>query len=117
LIETPVSCRGNQRVQEALANGAHCFASVSFYHSQNTHESCIIKSLREGDEVTFEFYPDCHSNGYVAKAGLHADALFLRVTRGKNQFRYELDQSICPDNSARMCRNVPSQDWYHQSAA
>jgi hypothetical protein len=70
--------RGN----EALAAGtAKCFELVSFYHDQGTPASSIIKTLRIGDDVTLSFYPDCHSNGYVAAQALHADCLYLRVRR------------------------------------
>lgn len=52
-----------------------CFSMIGLYHNQNTPASSILKSLRVGDDVKFSFYPDCHSNGYVAAADLHADAL------------------------------------------
>jgi hypothetical protein len=74
--------------------------------------------LRADDEITFRFYPDAHTNGYVAMGGLHADALYLDVRReGKVIARWELDISITPANSARMCRGVPNAESYARDAS
>jgi hypothetical protein len=102
------------RGQEALDAGtARCFELVYFYHEQGTPASSIIKTLRVGDDVTLSFYPDCHSNGYVAAQALHADCLYLKVRRGgKHVATWCLDQSVCPNNSARMCYGVtPDRDY------
>jgi hypothetical protein len=105
--------------QTALENGAaEFFAMAGIYHDQGTPVSNILKSLRVGDELTFSFYPDGHSNGYVAASGLHADILYLYVYReGKRRTTWELAHSICPSNSARMCRGVPNSDYYDRDAA
>lgn len=106
------------RHRDALDNGATCFASVSFYHDQHTPESAIVRTLRAGDEITFTFHPDHHTNGYVAAVGLHADSLFLRVRRdGSTVANWEIETTICPSNSARMCRGVPDSETYAQDAA
>ena len=99
----------------ALESGAaECFDMVGIYHSQNTPTSSILKTLRVGDELTFSFYPDCHSNGYVAAAGLHADCLYLHVTRNDKRQSWELASQVCANNSARMCKGVPnSRDYDH----
>lgn len=101
------------------AGTADCFAMTSIYHNQHTPASGILRSLREGDSLTFSFYPDCHTNGYVAEAGLHADCLYLHVKRGEKHARqtWELESSIAPANSARMCRGVPKSDSYESDAA
>jgi hypothetical protein len=73
--------------------------------------------LRAGDEVRFEFRADWHSNGNVANARLHADILSLLVYRDGNLVAdYELDHSICPDNLARMVRNVEPSKWWKEQA-
>lgn len=101
----------------ALESGAaECFAMENIYHSQATPVSSILKTLRVGDEITFSFYPDCHSNGYVAAAGLHADVLYLYVLRNGKRITWEFSQGICPANSARMCRGVPASRDYHNAA-
>lgn len=106
------------RGREALASGAaRCFELVYIYHSQNTPVSSILKTLRAGDEIAFCFAPDHCTNGYVADAGLHADALLLRVNRGNKYFTFELEVSIGPDNSARMCFGVPKDSSYERMAA
>jgi hypothetical protein len=95
--------------KDALDKGtAECFAMSGIYHNQNGTVSNILRTLRIGDELHFSFWPDAHSNDYVARAGLHADVVFLRVYRGgKRIANWEFEQSICPDNTARMCRGVP----------
>ncbi len=96
---------------------AECFAMVNLYPSQKHSAVLILRTLREGDELTFSFYPDAHSNGYMAAAGLHGDALMLHVRRdGKQIAHWELCSSCCPSNSARMVRNVPDTESYHNSA-
>jgi hypothetical protein len=101
----------------AIENGAQCFAHVYLFHSQHTPVSCIMNTLRAGDEVTFVFYPDAHSNGYLAKAGLHGDALYMHVRRGDKRYEWNLQTSTCPENSARMCRGVPPSQSYLDGAA
>lgn len=99
----------------ALENGAQCFAMAGIYHSQRCPVSSIMATLRAGDELTFSFYPDCHSNGYVAAANLHADVLYLHVIRNGKRNTWELIGSICPNNSARMCRGVPNSSDYDRA--
>lgn len=102
----------------ALESGAaDCFAMAGIYHSQRSPVSSILKTLRVGDEITFSFYPDCHSNGYVAAAGLHADCLYLHVRRNGKRQTWEFASSICPANSARMCRGVASTRDYDNAAS
>lgn len=99
------------RGQAALESGqAKCFGYVTIYHSQRTPASSILKTLKVGDLITFSFYPDAHSNDYVRKAGLHADALYLHVVRNGKRQSWELDVSICPNNTARMCYGVPNNE-------
>jgi hypothetical protein len=104
------------RGQEQLKNGsAQFFAMCGIYHGQVTHVSSVIKTLRAGDEITFRFWPDAHTNGYVAMSSLHADVLYLDVRRnGKRVASWELDVSICPSNSARMCRGIPNSEHYER---
>lgn len=100
-----------------LENGTGEFFSMSgIYHSQGAPVSSILKTLREGDQIRFSFYPDCHSNAYVASAGLHADCLYLYVTRNGKRQTWEFESSICPANSARMCRGVPASRDYDNAA-
>jgi hypothetical protein len=103
--------------REALVSGsAECFAMAGIYHGQSSPVSSILWTLRIGDELTFGFYPDGESNTYVARAGLHADMLYLHVVRGGKRTTWELCSSICPSNSARMCRGVPNSQFYDRDA-
>lgn len=103
--------------RDALERGvAEFFAMAGIYHNQRCPVSSVLKTLKVGDELTFSFYPDCHSNGYVAAAGLHADCLYLHVRRNGKRQTWELISSICPTNSARMCRGVINSRDYDLSA-
>lgn len=102
----------------AIESGsAECFAMAGIYHGQGAGVSSILKTLREGDDITFSFYPDGHTNGYVAAAGLHADILYLYVRRNGKRQTWEFDVSVCPNNSARMCHGVPNGSDYDRSAS
>lgn len=107
------------RGQAELARGeVEAFAMIGLYHCQAGSLSAILRTVRAGDELTFSFYPDGHTNGYVAMAGLHADLLYLYVRRdGKTIARWEVDHSVCPDNSARMIRGIPNSESYRNMAA
>lgn len=95
------------RVQMENRTVAQCFEMIGIYHDQGCHASNVLKTLRVGDELTFSFWPDAHSNQYVKDAGLHADVLYLDVRRdGKRVARWEIGHSIGPDNSARMCHGA-----------
>ncbi len=103
--------------KDAVERGvAKCFAMAGIYHDQGTHVSSVLRTLRVGDELTFSFYPDARSGGYVAELGLHADVLFLHVRRNGKRHTWELCGSICPENSARMCQGVPNGAYYEQVA-
>lgn len=97
--------------QELVESGAiQCFAMAWIFHSQQCHVSSVLKTLRVGDELRFRFYPDAHTTQYGEELGLHGDVLYLDVYRdGKPHARWELESSMCPDNSARMCRGVPAK--------
>jgi hypothetical protein len=62
------------------------------------------RTLRAGDEVRLYWYPDANTNELLRKVGLHADAVYVDVRRGKTWNRYLVDVSVCSDNSARACR-------------
>lgn len=64
----------------------------------------VIRDLRAGDEISFYWYPDAGTNQYARDARLHVDYLYLDVTRGKRTRRHLAAVSVCPDNSARMCK-------------
>lgn len=103
--------------QTALESGAaECFEMCGIYHGQRSPVSSILQTLRIGDELKFSFYPDCHSNGYVAAASLHADALYLHVIRKGKRQTWELATQVTANNSARMCRGVPASRDYHHAA-
>lgn len=92
---------------------ARCFALVYNYPSQHDQTSSVIATLRAGDSVAFEFYPDAGSNGYCAEAGLHIDRLYLRVRRnGKDHASWCLTSGCSLDNSSRMCRDIPNSKSY-----
>lgn len=63
------------------------------------------QTLRAGDRVYLKWDPDAKTNENLRSVKMHADALFVQITRGKKTFEYLAAVSVCPDNSARMCRS------------
>jgi hypothetical protein len=113
IITAPVGFATWRGCDELKAGHARCFATVSLYHNQRHTAVNIIATLREGDEISFKFYPDAHSNGYCAMSGLHADSLYLNVRRSNGKvYQWELTSSICPSNSARMCQGIADSESY-----
>ena len=96
-----------------------CFA-YSFGGGHNETWTTIAGLLRAGDELELEWIAG-NNSGYLNAAegvcddggggitipfkGLHHDQLRLRIIRqGKRGYLFNLADSICPDNSARMIR-------------
>ena len=63
--------------------------------------------LRVGDQVYLHWYPDAYTSESLRQVGLHGDALYVDVTRGKQNrtVRYLVEVGVCADNLARMCRS------------
>lgn len=107
LIEAPIRVPYNYKQPDAQYR---CLTSVRFYASQACQASSALATLRAGDAVAFQFYPDSHTNQYLEEKELHGDALNMLVFRkGKHVATFELQTSVTPDNSARMCRVVAKQ--------
>lgn len=93
-------------VRMATRVTAECFAMTNAKF-ESSGVGSILKTLRAGDELRFQFWPDAQGNQYTKDAGLYADSVYLDVIRdGKRVARWDIDSSITPDNSARMCRNI-----------
>jgi hypothetical protein len=118
IVSASVALRGF-RGRDGLADGrVKCFAMINLYPSQKHNATLILHTLREGDQIAFQFSPDGHTNGYLSAAGLHGDALYMRVLRqGKFIAEWEMATSFCPSNSARMICGVPNSAHYEQDAA
>lgn len=97
------------------------FAHVSLYQNFATTPpaTSVLRSLRAGDKVSLAFNADAGTNTYVARAGLHADALWLYVARkgSKSHETYVLDESVCPENSARMCQGHDYSEFIKRDLA
>lgn len=117
IIPAPVIVRSNG---VGVAPSATCVSHVPLYPHQVIPAGSILGLLRVGDAVEFQFYPNAHSNGYLARARLHGDVLQLRVKRAGKKARmleFELENSVCPENLARMCRGYPYSDYMAKDAA
>lgn len=110
-LDAPVTLDGWHRREETAT--ARCFSYVTIFHNQHTHTSSVLNTLRVGDQISFRFWPDAHSNTNMARARLHGDVLYLDVYRnGHRHAEFEIDHTNCPDNSARMCRGVKNtESW------
>lgn len=109
---------GGQRDNDIKNGDIACFAMASIYYNQTTPLSSALKTLHVGDEIRFRFAPDYETNQYMFEAGLHGDVLFLDVYRnGKYAAQWEICDSECPENTARMCKGVPyAEHWFKRSA-
>lgn len=98
---------------------AQCFAWI---HSAQFNEEwrTIVRLLKPGDEVELRWVGN-DDNGYVKRArvterdeschdaglgmGLCHDRLYLKVRRkGKQVYSFYVDDSVCPNNTARMVK-------------
>jgi hypothetical protein len=101
-IAAPVRCRYDYRDENATWS---CVESVTFYRSSPCPAGSAIATLRAGDAITLEFYPDSHTTQALREAGFHGDAFNLHIHRkDKHVATFELRSSICQDNTARMCK-------------
>jgi hypothetical protein len=93
-------------------NSGRFYASMDFWRRTNdSHIAAVVSTLRAGDGISFEFYPDCHTTENLRTAGLHGDVLRLHVTRGKHRHVFEIAQNTCPDNTARMCQGATRKEY------
>jgi hypothetical protein len=101
-IPAPVRTHGNAAWS--------CVESVSLFPSQACQASSALATLRVGDAIALEFYPDSHTTQALREAGFHGDAFNLHIHRkGKLVATFELGSRTCQDNSARMCKQITKQ--------
>jgi hypothetical protein len=84
-----------------------CVAVCNIYDFV-VYPMCALKLLRVGDELGIKFVAD-NNNGYLKKADLHLDEVWLRIVRkGKVVAEYPLESTVCENNSARIVRYADS---------
>ena len=89
-----------------------CFSSISVYKNLTTEVGSILANLRVGDEIALTFHPDYHTNGHLARAGIHADCLVLTIYRPSKTLQFILDSQIVPDGGMfRMVRGARFPGW------
>ena len=71
------------------------------YIGPNTPAGAIFEWLPVGCALRFEVLLDYSSNGYLAKAGIHGDALLLVVTHKQKKREFILDTQNVPMNGIR----------------
>lgn len=87
-----------------ISSSAECVAVIWPY--SEGHVRSIIDTLRAGDQIELQFYPDGHSSPALLKAGFHADLLSLSVRRNdKRVASFDLTVELS-NNTWRMCRHV-----------
>lgn len=78
--------------------------AVGDAHGYNREWQTVRRLLKEGDELKARVSVN-GGNEYCQRAGLYVDRMFLEVSRkGQLVYSFLVDESICPDNSARMVR-------------
>jgi hypothetical protein len=64
----------------------------------------VLRLLRAGDELRLSWVQDNNTDN-IRQAGLHFDSLDAVILRGgRERYEVRLEDSVCPDNSARMLR-------------
>lgn len=91
---------------ERDSDNAPCVETVSLYWGQVTEGNSVMRMLKVGDEISFEFIGNS-GNNYASKAGLHFDTLKLHIKRKRGEknferFEFVLNETVNPGNSARM---------------
>jgi hypothetical protein len=83
-----------------------CFSYVYTY--QYSPINLLFDFLRHGDAVELRWSPDYHETDILKEKKLHADSLYLAITRksGKTDkfYLFEIETSVSLDNTARMIR-------------
>ena len=64
----------------------------------------VLAFIRAGDELKLVFGRDSHASETLKEANLHGDSVKLQVIRDTKVYRFILDVTISPDNSARLVR-------------
>jgi len=93
---------------------ADCFASMSASEYGTNVWHTVARMLRAGDVLALRWVGS-NGNGYIDNARtfvrgpssgepLYHDNLYLVARRGKKTLTFYLDDSICPNNTARMVR-------------
>lgn len=79
----------------------HCVASMGFINSGLNVESSVIKILKAGDDISFQFI-GANNNQLLNDAGLFHDQLNIIIKRKDHKLKFRLDDQVSGDTSARM---------------
>lgn len=106
-----IACEGSVRVYkdgDVTARNAQCFAMNHSGQFSDTWQT-VVSAMRPGDVVLLEWVGS-DNNGYlngVQGQPLYHDRLYLLIRReGKRPLKFHVEDSICPNNTARMIRPV-----------
>lgn len=106
-IAAPVRCHHDYRDENATWS---CVESVSLFPSQACQASSALATLRVGDAIALEFYPDSDTTQALREHGFHGDVFNLHIHRkGKLVATFELGSCTSQDNSVRMCKRITTQ--------
>jgi hypothetical protein len=109
LIDIPVYSLTKQGAYttEWQHSQVECWANIFMYPQQMDNATAAVWSLRAGDDVLLEFWPDAQCTQALRAAGFHGDSLYLHVMRaGKRVARWTLATRITDTDSPRLCRVV-----------
>lgn len=86
-------------------HAAACFAMI--HSSQYSEEwQTLVSCLKPGDVLSMRWVA-ADNNGYLKSAAgekLYHDRLYVKVKRDTRRLSFHVDDSVCPNNSARMVR-------------
>jgi hypothetical protein len=115
----PVLCTfGGQHADGTHLSPENTTAHDSILTAQMSEEwQTIVSLLKPDDKITLNWWAAGASNGYLQRSEvkeghgmgekLYADILTMRIHRGEitNKLVFRINESICPDNTARMIRH------------
>ena len=90
---------------------ARAFHMQSRYDWADNETNTFFAQLKPGDTITARLTAN-NNNGYLNTAGLFMDELRLCMRRPnvKKELVFLIAVSVCPDNSARMCKVERTRD-------
>jgi hypothetical protein len=105
--EVQIQASGGIRSHGEGFEAKYCFHMI---HSSKYSRSwqTIASLLRPGDTLSLSWSAGGGTTENHRAAGLHGDTLSLVVYRKeKHKYTFKVAYSVCPNNSARMCRDRP----------
>jgi len=108
-VPAPIRCKYNYKTPDSEY---HCAEYLSLFPDQKCDTSSILATLRAGDAIAIEFYPDHGTHDDLREGGFHCDAVQLLVYRKGSLHATFMLASRVNRSRYRMCREYPKSIEY-----